>query len=434
MVSLFDAGKIATTFVQRQTKILVSSWYNPRVFLFYNSSDSVLMLKNLFTSALLLFASDALLAQQTPTPNAPSQQVIIPSPPQLAASGYLLMDADTGAIIVEHNADERLPPASLTKMMSSYIVSEEIEKGRIAEEDMVNISVKAWRMGGSKMFIREGTQVSVKDLLLGVIVQSGNDATVALAEHVSGSEEAFVDVMNQKAAQMGMTNTHFENSTGWPAEGHVMTAKDLGILARAIINDHPEHYALYKEKYFIWNDIRQPNRNLLLFRDETVDGLKTGHTEEAGYCLVASAKRNGMRLISVVMGTNSENARAAESQKLLAYGFRYFETLSLYNAGAEVNKSRVWGGKSEEVGLGIAEDIKLTLPRGRQKDLQANMHINEVIKAPIELGQVLGKVTIELDGKPQAETSLVALQAVEQAGFFARIWDSIKLFFRNLFS
>ncbi|MGB3609979.1 MAG: D-alanyl-D-alanine carboxypeptidase family protein [Cellvibrio sp.] len=392
------------------------------------------MFKTLFTSALLLVASNTLLAQPSPTPASPSQQIIIPSPPQLAASGYLLIDADTGAVLVEHNADERLPPASLTKMMSSYIVSEEIESGRISEEDMVNISVKAWRMGGSKMFIREGTQVSVKDLLLGVIVQSGNDATVALAEYISGSEDAFVDVMNQKAALMGMTSTHFENSTGWPAEGHLTTARDLGILARAIINDHPEHYALYKEKYFVWNDIRQPNRNLLLFRDETVDGLKTGHTEEAGYCLVASAKRNGMRLISVVMGTASENARAAESQKLLAYGFRYYETLSLYNAGTELSKTRVWGGKTNEVALGIAQDIKLTLPRGRQEELQANMHINEVIKAPIETGQSLGKLTIELDGKVQAEADLIALQPVEKAGFFARLWDSIKLFFRNLFS
>lgn len=398
------------------------------------ASDSVPMFKTLFTSALLLVASNTLLAQPSPTSASPSQQIIIPSPPQLAASGYLLIDADTGAVLVEHNADERLPPASLTKMMSSYIVSEEIESGRISEEDMVNISVKAWRMGGSKMFIREGTQVSVKDLLLGVIVQSGNDATVALAEYISGSEDAFVDVMNQKAALMGMTSTHFENSTGWPAEGHLTTARDLGILARAIINDHPEHYALYKEKYFVWNDIRQPNRNLLLFRDETVDGLKTGHTEEAGYCLVASAKRNGMRLISVVMGTASENARAAESQKLLAYGFRYYETLSLYNAGTELSKTRVWGGKTNEVALGIAQDIKLTLPRGRQEELQANMHINEVIKAPIETGQSLGKVTIELDGKVQAEADLIALQPVEKAGFFARLWDSIKLFFRNLFS
>lgn len=414
-----------------------------------NLSNQVIprMFKTLFISMLLLLASNGLLAQQVPVPNqpapnvsgqpvanAPGQEVIIPSPPQLAATGYILMDADTGAVLVEHNADERLEPASLTKMMTSYLVSEEIKKGRIGETDMVNISVKAWRMGGSKMFIREGTQVSVHDLLLGVIVQSGNDASVALAEHIAGSEEAFADIMTQKAVAMGMSSTNFENSTGWPAEGHLTTARDLAVLARAIINDHPKHYALYKEKYFVWNDIRQPNRNLLLFRDETVDGLKTGHTEAAGYCLVASAKRNGMRLISVVMGTNSENARAAESQKLLAYGFRFYDTLSLYNAGAEINKSRVWSGKADEVSLGLAEDIKLTLPRGRQQDLQANIHVNEVIKAPIELGQELGKLTIDLDGKSLKEVPLVALQPVEQAGFFARLIDNIKLFFRGLFS
>ena len=392
------------------------------------------MYKQLFVGALLALTSNLLFAQQVPVPNAANQQMIIPSPPQLSATGYILIDADTGQVIVEHNADERLPPASLTKMMSSYIVSEEVETGRIAEADMVNISVKAWRMGGSKMFIREGTQVSVHDLLLGVIVQSGNDATVALAEHISGSEDAFVDVMNQKAALMGMNSTHFENSTGWPAEGHLTTARDLSILARAIINDYPEHYSLYKEKYFVWNDIRQPNRNLLLFRDETVDGLKTGHTDEAGYCLVASAKRDGMRLVSVVMGTTSESARATESQKLLSYGFRYYESLALYNAGDEINKTRVWSGKTEEVALGIAEDIHLTLPRGRQQDLTANMHINEVIKAPIEAGQALGKLTVELDGQVLADVPLVALQPVEQAGFFARVWDSVVLFFRNLFS
>lgn len=397
------------------------------------------MLKKLFPCLLALLASECVLAQQTPVANAPSanapdQQMIIPSPPQLAATGYVLMDADSGKVIVEHNADQRLPPASLTKMMTSYIVSDEIEKGRVSETDMVNISVNAWKMGGSKMFIREGTQVSVHDLLLGVIVQSGNDASVALAEHIAGSEPAFADVMNQKAALMGMTSTNFENATGWPADGHLTTARDLAILARAIINDHPKHYALYKEKYFVWNDIRQPNRNLLLFRDETVDGLKTGHTEEAGYCLVASAKRNGMRLISVVMGTASENSRATESQSLLAYGFRFYETVSLYTAGAEISKSRVWSGKTDEVSMTIAEDIRLTLPRGRQQDLKANIQVDEIIKAPIETGKVLGKLTIELDGKVLAETPLVASHEVEEAGFFARLIDSIKLFFRGLFS
>lgn len=371
-----------------------------------------------------------------PTPGQVVEQKpqVIPGPPQLAATGFILVDATTGSIVAEYNADQRLPPASLTKMMSSYLVVDEIEKGKVAEDAMVNISVKAWKMGGSRMYVKEGTQVPVIDLLRGVIIQSGNDSTVALAEYVSGNEDAFVDVMNQKAAQLGMTNTHFENSTGWPAEGHLTTAKDLAILARAIINDHPTHYPLYAEKYFFYNNIRQPNRNLLLFRDETVDGLKTGHTEEAGYCLVASSKRESTRFIAVVMGTASENARAAETEKLLAYGFRYFQTTPLYQAGQQVSTSRVWAGKSEEVTLGIPNNIVLTLPKGREQALQAKMHINEIIKAPITVGQELGNLTVELDGQLIVNTPIVALQPVEEAGFFARLIDNLKLFFRNLFS
>lgn len=261
-----------------------------------------------------------------------AQEVIIPSPPQLAATAYLLMDADTGKVLVEHNADERLPPASLTKMMTAYIVSEEVERNRASENEMVNISVKAWQKGGSKMFVREGTEVKLMDLLRGVIIQSGNDASIALAEHIAGSEEGFAEVMNQTAAQLGMVNTQFQNSTGWPAEGHYTTARDLAVLAKAVIEDHPDHYSLYSEKYFSYNGINQANRNRLLFRDESVDGLKTGHTEEAGYCLVASAVRRDMRLISVVMGTSSENARAAETEKLLSYGFRYYQTQSIYSS------------------------------------------------------------------------------------------------------
>jgi D-alanyl-D-alanine carboxypeptidase (penicillin-binding protein 5/6) len=231
-----------------------------------------------------------------------------------------------------------------------------------------------------------------------------------------------------------MVNTHFENSTGWPAEGHLTTAKDLAVLARAIINDHPTHYPIYAEKYFFYNNIRQPNRNLLLNRDETVDGLKTGHTEEAGYCLVASSKRENTRFIAVVMGTESESARAAETQKLLAYGFRYFQTTQLYQAGQQVSSSRVWAGKTQEVTLGIPNNIVLTLPKGREQSLQAKMHINEIIKAPIAVGQELGNLTVELDGQLLVNTPIVALQAVEEAGFFARLLDNLKLFFRNLFS
>lgn len=362
-----------------------------------------------------------------------AQQVIIPAPPRLAASAYLLMDADTGTILVEHEADMVVPPASLTKMMTSYIVSEEVEQGRISEEDMVNISVKAWRKGGSKMFVREGTQVKLKDLMRGVIIQSGNDASIALAEHVAGSEEGFVDIMNQTAAKLGMTNTHFENSTGWPAEGHVTTARDMAILARAVIKDHPEHYALYSEKYFSYNGINQANRNRLLFRDETVDGLKTGHTEEAGYCLVASAVRRDMRLISVVMGTSSEGARAAETEKLLAYGFRYYQTQSIYNAGDELQRNRVWYGQQDEVVLGVAEDIRLTIPRGAEDALEAQMHIDETIKAPIAVGDELGNLTIDLNGERLVDVPLVALEPVEEAGFFQRLIDAIKLFFIKIF-
>ncbi len=371
-----------------------------------------------------------------PTPGQVVEQKpqVIPAAPQLAATGFILVDATTGSIVAEFNSDQRLPPASLTKMMSSYLVVDEIEKGKITEDAMVNISVKAWKMGGSRMYVKEGTQVSVIDLLRGVIIQSGNDATVALAEYVSGNEDAFVDSMNQRAAQLGMVNTHFENSTGWPAEGHLTTAKDLAILARAIINDHPTHYPLYAEKYFFYNNIRQPNRNLLLFRDETVDGLKTGHTEEAGYCLVASSKRENTRFIAVVMGTANESARAAETQKLLAYGFRYFQTTQLYQAGQQVSTSRVWAGKTQEVTLGIPNNIVLTIPKGREQAMQAKMHINEIIKAPIAAGQELGNLTVELDGQLIVNTPIVALQPVEEAGFFARLLDNLKLFFRNLFS
>jgi serine-type D-Ala-D-Ala carboxypeptidase (penicillin-binding protein 5/6) len=408
------------------------------------------MIKNVFVRNCSLLIgvmfSAQLMAQQpnslpttslpVPTPGAVVAQkpAIIPAAPQLAATGYILVDATTGNIIAENNSEERLPPASLTKMMSSYLIADDIEKGRIAEDTMVNISVKAWKMGGSRMYIREGTQVSVIDLLRGVIIQSGNDATVALAEYASGNEDAFVDRMNQKAQQLGMANSHFENSTGWPAEGHLTTAKDLAVLARAIINDHPSHYPIYAEKYFFYNNIRQPNRNLLLFRDETVDGLKTGHTEEAGYCLVASSKRENTRLIAVVMGTNSEKARAAETQKLLAYGFRFFQTTPLYQAGQQLSTNRVWAGTTDEVGLGIPNAITLTLPKGREQSLVANMHINEVIKAPIEVGQELGNLTIELDGQLLVNSPIVALHAVAEAGFFARMMDNIKLFLRDLFS
>jgi len=365
---------------------------------------------------------------------APQQAAAIPDAPEIAANGYIVIDADTGTVLAEKNSDQRLPPASLTKIMSSYLVVDEIERGRITENSMVNISVKAWKMGGSRMYVKESTQVSVIDLLRGVIVQSGNDATVALAEYVGGNEDAFVDMMNKRAAILGMKNTHFVNSSGMPDPEHYSTARDLSLVARAVINDHPSHYGLYAEKVFFYNNIRQPNRNLLLYRDPTVDGLKTGHTEEAGFCLVSSSKRENTRLITVVMGTKSDEARAAETQKLLAYGFRYYETADVYKANTLITKARVWSGKAPEVSLGLTKDIRLTIPRGRQDALKATVQVQENIKAPIAVGQVLGSLSVELDGKVVSNQPLVAQEAVEQASFMARLWDSFKLFLRNLFS
>lgn len=358
---------------------------------------------------------------------------IIPSPPQVSAEGYLLMDVDTGKVIDEKNSDQRLPPASLTKIMTSYVAATEVERGVISLEDSVDVSVKAWQMEGSKMFIREGTKVKLADLLRGVIIQSGNDASVAVAEHVAGSEDAFVDMMNQQAQLLGMNNTHFVNATGWPDENHYTTAADLAKLTRSLIKDYPEHYALYKEKYFTFNNIRQPNRNSLLWRDSSVDGVKTGHTEAAGYCLVASAVRDGMRLLSVVMNTDSEEARARESQKLLTYGFRYYDTIHLYEALEPLKTVRVWGGARESLGLGVEENVVVTLPRGSRENLSAAMDIDSVIKAPVASGRSVGQLTVSMNGDVVYERHLVALDDVDEAGFFSRLWDAIMLFFMQLF-
>lgn len=359
---------------------------------------------------------------------------IIPAPPQLAAKSYVLMDATSGQVLVEHNGDERLPPASLTKLMTAYIATLEINRGQIREEDMVHVSEKAWRTGGSRMFIQVGTQVSVSDLLHGIIIQSGNDASVALAEHIAGSEDAFADLMNQQAQRLGLTNTQFRNATGLPHPEHYSSAHDMAKLARAIIHDDPQHYAIYKQKEFLWNNIRQPNRNLLLWRDPTVDGLKTGHTDEAGYCLVASAERNGQRLITAVFGTSGEEARSAEAQKLLTYGFRFFETRTFYEKDQALSRARVWKGAQSEVEAGLRENLTLTVPRGRSQQLQATIQLDRRLMAPIEQGAVIGKVEVR-DGEQLIHSAdLIALQGVEQGGFFTRLWDSIRLFFYGLFN
>jgi len=298
---------------------------------------------------------------------------------------------------------------------------------------MVPISVRAWKTEGSRTFVREGTSVPVEDLLKGVIIQSGNDASVALAEFVAGSEDAFVDIMNQQAQLLGMKGTNFENATGLPSPEHFSTAYDLALLARAIINDYPENYPIYAEKHFTYNNIRQPNRNSLLWRDDSVDGLKTGHTEEAGYCLVASAKRNDSRFIAVVMGTKSSESRSQEIQKMLNYGFRYYESERLFSTGQEVMKAPVWAGQADQVSVGLTDNVFVTIPRGSRGDLESTVDLDSVIKAPIKVGDELGRVKVSLNGEVLVDQPVQALTEVPEGGFFKRIWDAIKLFFVQLF-
>jgi len=360
--------------------------------------------------------------------------VIIPSAPQLAVESYILIDATTGKILVDHNAQVRLPPASLTKIMTSYVIASEIEQGRISLSDLVPVSVNAWRMEGSRMFIQEGTQVSVEDLLRGIIIQSGNDASVAMAEFIAGSEQTFAEMMNQLAEWLGMHNSQFRNATGLPDEAHYTTAADLAILTSALIQRYPQHYKTYQEKYFTYNDIRQANRNSLLFRDETVDGVKTGHTKAAGYCLVTSSQQKGMRLISVVMGASSERTRASETQKLLTYGFRFYETVSLYKAQDNLRKVRVWGGLHESIQLGIEEDLAITIPRGQRDQLTASIQVDPIIRAPLTRGQALGTLTLTLEGEILSEMRVLALNDVAEAGFFGWVWDELILIFTELIS
>lgn len=388
---------------------------------------------------LCLMVSFAVWADNPPQPSANSAnsaaaQAMIPSPPEIAASSYVLLAANSDKVIVQKNAHEHLPPASLTKLMTLYITFKELAQGRITLDDKVPVSVNAWKTGGSRMFLREGTKVSVKELLHGIIVDSGNDATVAMAEYIAGSEGAFADIMNQQARLLGMKDTHYEDPTGLPIKDHYSSAFDLAKLARAIIEQYPQYYHFFDVKYFTYNGIRQPNRNLLLWRDPRVDGLKTGHTEAAGYCLVASGIENGTRLISVVMHTDSEEARARESEKLLDYGFRYYRTFKLFNKGQSLMSSRVWGGKQDKFPLGVTRDIYVTIPRGTKPNLKSNLNVQKVIKAPVKQGQQYGDLKVSLGNEQLVDQPLVALKPVDEGGFFKRIWDAIRLFFINLFS
>jgi D-alanyl-D-alanine carboxypeptidase (penicillin-binding protein 5/6) len=388
-------------------------------------------MKNFLLVIALLLALPASGLAQTPPP--PPKGMPVPAPPELGANSYILIDFNSHRILAKKNPDERVEPASITKLMTSYVVFKELAAGNIKLDDKVPVSEKAWRTGGSRMFIEPGMDVTVKQLIQGMVVQSGNDASVALAEFLAGSEDAFADLMNHYAEQLGMDHSHFANATGLPHADHYTTAHDIARLSIALISEFPEYYKWYSEKEYSFNDIRQHNRNNLLWRDPAVDGLKTGHTESAGYCLAASAKRDGMRLVSVVMGSASESSRASESQALLNYGFRFFETVQLYKAGQELAKSRVWKGEQNQVPLGIKDDLFVTIPRGRYDDLEAKVQMPPVLTAPLNQDQQVGQILIRLDDKDIARRGLVALAAVPEAGFFGRTWDGIRLWVSGLF-
>jgi len=353
----------------------------------------------------------------------------IPAPPLIGATSYLMIDSKTGRELASLKPDKAIPPASLTKLMTTYVVFSAIKDGQIRLDDQVTISEKAWRMPGSRMFIEVGKRVSVQDLLLGMIVQSGNDASVALAEYVAGSESVFADLMNQYALSIGMHSSHFVNATGLPDDNHYSTARDLSTLADAIIEHFPNYYRWHSLKEFTFNDIKQPNRNNLLWRDDSVDGLKTGHTDAAGYCLVASAERGDMRLITVVLGTASDKARTDGSQALINYGFRFFETRLLYRAGAQISEVRVWKSANEYTALGVMDDLYITVPRGTYDSLQSVHNIPAILEAPVAQGQPLAEIKISLNGENLVTEQLRALADNPIGSFWQRTKDSVSLLF-----
>ena len=372
------------------------------------------------TRALPLFAAVLM-------PLLASADMPIPAPPKVPTTGYLLMDSASGRVIAEQAADEALEPASLTKLMTAYVAFRALAEGQISLEDPVYVSEKAWRTPGSRMFIEVDTSVSVEELLKGMIIQSGNDASVALAEHVAGSEETFATLMNSYARQVGLVGSQFQNSTGLPAEDHYTTARDVALLAKAIIDEFPQYYGWYSEREYTYNGITQHNRNSLLWRDASVDGVKTGHTDGAGYCLVSSAERDGMRLIAVVLGTPSTKARADASQALLNYGYRFFETHKLYAAGQEITTARVWKSQLENAPLGLAADLYVTIPRGSYDDLAAVMDLQTGLMAPLDDQTPVGTVTVSLGGESVSAATLVALQPVTEGGLWQRIRDQVLL-------
>ncbi|MBS1213069.1 MAG: D-alanyl-D-alanine carboxypeptidase [Proteobacteria bacterium] len=357
-------------------------------------------------------------------------QIVIPAPPELGVKSYILMDSNSGRVLAEKDADLRSEPASLTKIMTADVVFRQLVKGNLKLEDNVTVSEKAWRTEGSRMFAQVGAQIPVESLLKGMIVQSGNDASVALAEHVAGDEAVFAQMMNQNAERLGLKNTHFKNSMGLPDPDHYSTARDMAILTRSMIAEFPEYYKWHSIKEFLFNNIKQVNRNRLLWRDPTVDGVKTGHTQGAGFCLVTSAVRDNMRLIAVVLGAKSDNDRANANQALLNYGFRFFETRPLYKANEKLAEARVWKGETTQLPLGLERDFFVTFPRGQYQNLKASMEINNSITAPVQKSDKLGIIKVALNDQPVAETELVALQTVGEGGIFRRSIDSLQLLFK----
>lgn len=369
-------------------------------------------------------------AAQTAVPSIPLQPIPTPAAPELAAPSYILMDFHSGAVLAAKNPDEKRAPASLTKLMTEYIVFRELKAGNLQLSDLVTISEKAWRAEGSRTFVEVGSKIPVEVLIKGLMIQSGNDASIALAEHITGSEQTFAQLMNQYAAHLGMQNTNFVNTTGLPHADHYSTARDMAILSVALIRDFPEYYKWHGEKQFTWNDITQYNRNRMLWRDSTVDGLKTGHTNAAGYCLASSALRDNMRLVSVVLGSQSEKTRTDQTQALLNYGFRFFETHRLYEARKPITEPRIWKGDSELLPLGVNTDLWVTIPRQQYNKLEASMSVENMISAPISAGTQLGRVVIRLGDDVLREAPLVALSTVEEGGIWRRIVDSILLRFQ----
>ncbi len=361
--------------------------------------------------------------------NVLAQAQPIPAPPIIGAKSFLMLDGTTGHELASLQPNERLAPASLTKLMTAYVVFQSLGSGQITLDELVTVSEKAWRTDGSRMFIEVGSRVRVEDLLLGMIVQSGNDASVALAEHIAGDESVFAELMNQYARQLGMSSSHFMNATGLPNEEHFSTARDLATLAQAIIADFPEYYRWYSVREFTWNEITQPNRNRLLWRDDSVDGMKTGMTDDAGWCLVSSAERNGMRIIAVVMGTSSDRARIDGSQALINYGFRFFETRLLYRAGEEITSARIWKSANESSALGLLEDLYITIPRGSYESLEMIQSVPAVITAPISQGQPVASISVSLNGEELVDEPLRALDDNPAGSFWQRTRDGISLWF-----